>query len=77
MANDRQGGGGGGRGRGGPRGRDDDRGDGLTETVVKINRCAKVMKGGRRFSFSALVVIGNQDGQVGVGAPVRLLFGQC
>jgi small subunit ribosomal protein S5 len=39
----------------------------LTETVVKVNRSAKVMKGGRRFSFSALVVVGNHDGVVGVG----------
>ena len=37
------------------------------ETVVKINRCAKVHKGGRKFSFSALVVIGNLDGTVGFG----------
>lgn len=39
----------------------------LTETVVKVNRSAKVMKGGRRFSFSALVVVGNHDGVIGVG----------
>jgi small subunit ribosomal protein S5 len=39
----------------------------FTERVVKIKRCAAVVKGGRRFSFAAMVVVGNGNGRVGVG----------
>jgi len=39
----------------------------LSEKLVKLNRCTKVVKGGRRFSFSALMVVGDKAGHIGVG----------
>ena len=41
--------------------------DGAIEKLVKLNRVAKVVKGGKNFSFSALVVVGYGDGRVGYG----------
>jgi len=60
-------GGQGGRGGRGRRGRRDEPEDEFEERVVQVRRVTKVVKGGKQMAFSAVVVVGNGDGQVGIG----------